>query len=90
MWSRGRAAAALRCAASRANDAMCPTFSTPRRRYAAPRGALVQPIQDIVRLHDIEVSVAVQRDVKSVQLVPSGKGLDFTQRAGRAEFTGHG
>jgi len=51
------------------------------------RGDSVQPIQDLVTLADIVVSVAGDRKVTSVALVPSGEPLAFAQDGGRVAFT---
>jgi hypothetical protein len=85
--------ATLRSQPGQKHDVLHLLHATPALR-GTTRGAPVQPIQDLTTLHDIEVSVAVQGDVKSVRLVPSGKGLDFNQKGGRVEFivprlTGH-
>ena len=60
--------------------------------HAAPvlrgqfRGAGVQPIQDLVPLHGVAVTLAVPREVKSVKLVPLGEALQFSQESGRIAF----
>ena len=51
------------------------------------RGEQVQPIQELVTLHDIDVSLATDRKAKAVRLVPDGPDLAFTTRAGRTRFT---
>ncbi|HHY49036.1 MAG TPA: hypothetical protein GYA10_04750, partial [Alphaproteobacteria bacterium] len=58
------------------------------------RGAAVQPIQDLVTLHDIAVDVATTAAPRAVRLVPSGEQLAFTASGGRVRFvvprlTGH-
>lgn len=60
--------------------------ATPALR-GTTRGAPVQPIQDLITLHDISVDVAATGKVKAVRLVPSGKALAFTQQEGRVAFT---
>jgi hypothetical protein len=50
------------------------------------RGDNVQPIQDLVTLRDIEVSVEAEKKVRSERLVPSGAQLEFRNRYGRVEF----
>ena len=49
-------------------------------------GVLVQPIQDLVTLHDVSVSVRLEIRATSVRLVPSGDELAFEQSAGRVDF----
>jgi hypothetical protein len=51
------------------------------------RGDNVQPIQDLVTLNEIAVSVAADGKVRSVKLAPSGDALAFTQKTGRVSFT---
>ena len=60
--------------------------ATPALR-GTTRGAPVQPIQDLVTIHDIAVSVAPRAKVKAVKAVPSGRTIPFTERDGRVEFT---
>ncbi len=61
--------------------------------YANPvlRGAIgannIQPIQDLVTLTGITVSVAASDPVKTVRLVPEGADLAFEQKDGRVSFT---
>ena len=67
--------------------------ATPVLRGTA-RNKPVQPIQDLVTLHDIAVDVATTGKANSVKLVPSGKKLDFTEKDGRVSvvvprLTGH-
>jgi hypothetical protein len=67
--------------------------ATPALRGTV-RNQPVQPIQDLITLHDIAVDVAPTGKAKSVKLVPSGKKLDFTEKGGRVSFvvprlTGH-
>ena len=68
--------------------------------YATPalRGHLwdaeIQPIQDLVTLHGITVSLAAEKPVASVRLVPDGEALPFATENGRVTFdvpelTGH-
>jgi hypothetical protein len=76
----------LRSQPGQKRDVLHLLHATPALR-GTTRGAPVQPIQDLVTLHDIAVSVATRGDVKSVRLVPSGKGLDFNQKNGRVELT---
>ena len=51
------------------------------------RGDNVQPIQDLVTLSDVDVSVAVAGPVRSVRLAPSGEDLNHAERDGRTYFT---
>jgi hypothetical protein len=51
------------------------------------RGDNVQPIQDLVTLTAIDVSVEAAGPVKTVRLVPDGGDLPFTERNGRLAFT---
>ena len=51
------------------------------------RGDNVQPIQDLVTLTDVDVSVEATGPVKGVRLVPDGGDLTFTERDGRVAFT---
>jgi hypothetical protein len=44
-------------------------------------------IEDVVPLHDVPVSVRVDRAVREVQCVPAGEELSFDQEAGRVQFT---
>jgi hypothetical protein len=68
-------------------------YATPVLRGVV-RGEQIQPIQELVTLHDVEVSVATAGKVKAVKLVPTGKALAFTVKSGRVSFvvpelTGH-
>lgn len=60
--------------------------------YATPilRGHLrdrnVEPIQDLVTLPNIEVTVAVDKDVDTVRMVPEQTALDFELKDGRVMF----
>jgi hypothetical protein len=47
----------------------------------------VQPIQDLITLTAIDVSVAVPGPVRGVRLVPSGEALTFRVEGGRVAFT---
>lgn len=51
------------------------------------RGNPVQPIQDLVPVHDVAVSVAVGGPVSGVRLVPEGTGLPFEAADGRVRFS---
>ena len=50
------------------------------------RGDQVQPIQDLITLNDVEVSLRAEGKVRSVKEVPTGKPLTFRQAAGRVSF----
>jgi hypothetical protein len=51
------------------------------------RGDNVQPIQDLVTLTGIDLSVEAAGPVKGVRLVPDGGDLSFMERNGRVVFT---
>jgi len=51
------------------------------------RGDNVQPVQDLVTLTGIDVSVESTKPVRGVRLVPDGGDLVFTQQGGRIAFT---
>jgi len=61
-------------------------YANPVRRGTL-RGDPVQPIQDIVPLHNVSVDVEAKRPVRSVTAVPQGTALEFTWDTGRARFT---
>jgi hypothetical protein len=50
------------------------------------RGAGVQPIQDLVPLHGVAVTLAAPEEVKSVRLIPVGEVLQFSKESGRIAF----
>ena len=50
------------------------------------RGDSVQPIQDLIPLHRVAVTLAVPAEVKSVKLVPLGEALHFSKQGGRIAF----
>ena len=50
-------------------------------------GQPIQPVQDLVTLHDIAVSVETHGKVRSVTLVPEGSELAFTAGDVRVAFT---
>lgn len=60
--------------------------ATPALR-GTTRGAAVQPIQDLVTLSDISVSLEASGKVKSARVVPDGPVLNLTEEAGRVGFT---
>lgn len=49
-------------------------------------GKPIQPVQDLVTLHDIKVALQIGESVSSVQLVPEGQALDFSATDGGIEF----
>ncbi|MDP9813793.1 hypothetical protein J2W42_006669 [Rhizobium tibeticum] len=51
------------------------------------RGVSIQPIQDLVTLDDVSVSVAISTEVASVTLVPQGQVLTFQQSQDRVSFS---
>jgi hypothetical protein len=51
------------------------------------RGQAFDVIEDIVPLHEVSVSVATNRAVKSVRVVPENKALTFKIEGGRCVFT---
>ena len=61
--------------------------------YATPvargqfRGKTIQPIHDLVPLHDTTVDMRVTSDVKSVKLIPCGTAVDYTQKGDSIHFT---
>ena len=78
--------ATLRRQAKEKRDVLHLLHATPALRGNI-RGDNVQPIQDVVTLKDIAVSIEVDEKVRGVRLVPSGEALEFTTRKGRVEFT---
>jgi len=60
--------------------------------YATPapvgafRGKQVLPIQDLVTLYDIPVSVLAEREVISVMIIPDSIAIEFAINNGRIEF----
>jgi len=43
-------------------------------------------VEDVVPLHDVAVSLRVERPVTAVRLAPQGDALPFQQAGGRVEF----
>jgi hypothetical protein len=83
----------VRKQAGKNRDVVHLLHATPALR-GTTRGAPVQPIQDLVTLRDIEVSVAADGKAEAVRVVPSGQALGFVQKDGRVSFrvpelTGH-
>jgi hypothetical protein len=86
--------ATLRRSGPRGSDVLHLLHATPAVRGELG-GAALQPIQDLVTLHDIEVSIARTTPVAAVTLVPERTSLPFALTDGRLEFTvprlhGHG
>src|SRR5262249_35181701 len=77
--------ATLRRQAAEKRDVLHLLYATPVLRGLI-RGDNVQPIQDLVTLRDIDVSLAADGEVRGVRLVPSGEALDFRTGEGRVEF----
>ncbi|WP_323765841.1 beta-galactosidase trimerization domain-containing protein [Marinovum sp.] len=69
-----------------ARDVVHLLYATPALRGNF-RGAPVQPIQELIDLHDITVDLAATGAVKAVSVVPNGPALEFTQTDGRVRFT---
>jgi hypothetical protein len=78
--------ATLRRQAEKKRDVLHLLQANPASRGVI-RGDNVQPIQDLITLRDIAMSVAADGKVRSVKLVPAGEALSFTQKAGRVAFT---
>ena len=78
--------ATLRRQAKEKRDVLHLLHATPALRGNI-RGDNVQPIQDILTLKDIAVTVEADRKVRSVRLAPSGEALEFNTRKGRVAFT---
>ena len=55
--------------------------------WGVPGARQVEVVEDLVPLHDIEVTVKVPRKVKSVRLVPENKPLNFEMKNGGVSFT---
>jgi hypothetical protein len=78
--------ATLRHSPVRTSDVLHLLHATP-----ALRGTLgsqpIQPIQDLVTLRDIPVSIAPQGPVAAVRTVPEGIPIDFVREDGRLQFS---
>ncbi|MBV9848121.1 MAG: beta-galactosidase trimerization domain-containing protein [Armatimonadetes bacterium] len=57
--------------------------------YASPvkRGDGIEVIEDILPLHDVQVSLRLPRTVKRVSLAPQGEDVPFTQAGGAVRYT---
>ena len=80
----GRATA--RYSGRRHSDVLHLLHATPALRGTLG-GQPIQPVQDLVTLHDIAVSVETHGKVRSVTLVPEGSELAFTAGDVRVAFT---
>src|SRR5262249_8376730 len=78
--------ATLRRRAKEKRDVLHLLHATPVLRGNI-RGDNVQPIQDLVTLEKIDVSLEAAGKVRAVRLVPSGESLPFQQKKGRVTFT---
>lgn len=61
-------------------------YATPAQRGNL-EGKAIQPIQDLVTLHNVSVNMQATGKVSAVRLVPEGMNLDFTTTDGRIDFT---
>ena len=77
--------ATLRRQARESRDVLHLLCATPVLRGTV-NGDNVQPIQDLIPLHDIAVSVSTDDRVSGVRLVPEGDALAFEQNAERVSF----
>ncbi|WP_342361862.1 alpha-amylase family protein [Terrarubrum flagellatum] len=77
--------ATLRRQARENRDVLHLLHATPALRGFI-RNENVQPIQDLVTLHDIDASIETDRPVKSVRLAPFGDALPFDMKDGRVLF----
>jgi hypothetical protein len=78
--------ATLRRQKKEKRDVLHLLYATPALRGSI-RGDNVQPIQDVVALNGVAVSIEADRKVRSVRLAPLGTALEFKNRQGRVEFT---
>jgi hypothetical protein len=51
------------------------------------RGANIQPIQDLVTLHDVQVSLEPRAEAAAVRIVPEGSALEFRREGDRIAFS---
>jgi hypothetical protein len=77
--------ATLRHSTTRGTDILHLMHATPALRGTLG-GQPIQPIQDLITLSGIEVSLAVPRPVAAVTLVPEMTALDVVQSDGRITF----
>ena len=77
--------ATLRRQPERKRDILHLLHATPVLRGVI-RGDQVQPIQDLITLNDVDVSIRAEGKVQSVKEVPAGKPLKFNQTTGRVSF----
>ena len=78
--------ATLRRQQDEKRDVLHLLHATPALRGVV-RGEQIQPIQDLVTLRDVAVSLMTAKKPKSVRTVPDGAPLPFTTRNGRTAFT---
>jgi len=78
--------ATLRRQAEEKRDVLHLLHATPVLRGSI-RSDNVQPIQDLVTLREISVSIEVDRKVRGVRLAPTGEPIEFRIRKARVEFT---
>lgn len=78
--------ASLRAQPDRSRDVLHLLFANPAMRGRL-RGSPVQPIQDLVALSDIAVSLIPSHAVSVVRSVPEGTELPFRIENGRLDFT---
>ena len=78
--------ATLRRQSKKKRDVLHLLHATPVLRGVI-RGDQVQPIQDLITLNNVDVSIRAGDKVRSVTAIPSGKPLKFEQADGRVSFT---
>ncbi len=78
--------ATLRSQPSEKRDVLHLLYASPVLRGSI-RGDDVQPIQDLVTLRDIDVSLEIATKVKNVAIAPSNRRLTFAQKGSRVSFT---
>ncbi|MEO6395000.1 MAG: alpha-amylase family protein [Devosia sp.] len=76
----------VRAQSAKKRDVVHLLHATPALR-GTTRGAPVQPIQDLITLHDVMVSLLPRSKVKEVRLIPSGEAISYSERDGRLNFT---
>ena len=78
--------ATLRHAPALGSDILHLLHATPALRGTLG-GQPIQPVQDLLTLHDTRVDLAATGKVTEVRLVPDGTPLPFAEAGGRVEFT---
>lgn len=76
----------VRSQPSKKRDIVHLLYATPALR-GTTRGAPVQPIQGLITLRDIAVSLLPRGKVKTVRLIPSGQAIKHQESNGRLDFT---